>query len=141
VRQRADGGHQPERNRQIVMADFLRQVGGRQINGDAARRQRQPRGDQGGAHALLGFGDRFIGRGIYTLQTKLKLSSILSQYNWQEVQMAEKLEAEFGGQSKYEVAHRIAINILKAEGKDLKDRKLYLNTIAQAIVALSGAQQ
>jgi hypothetical protein len=75
------------------------------------------------------------------LQTKLKLSSILSQYNWQEVQMAEKLEAEFGGQSKYEVAHRIAINILKAEGKDLKDRKLYLNTIAQAIVALSGAQQ
>jgi hypothetical protein len=66
---------------------------------------------------------------------------MLENIAW-ELQMAEKLEAEFGGQSKYEVAHRIAINILRAEGKDdLKDRKLYLNAVAQAIKALSGIEQ
>jgi hypothetical protein len=55
--------------------------------------------------------------------------------------MAEKLEAEFGGQSKYEVAHRMAMNALKAEGKDLKDRKVYFNAVAEAIRALAGANQ
>ncbi len=32
----ADRRHQPERDRQIVMAAFLRQIGGREIDGDAA---------------------------------------------------------------------------------------------------------
>ena len=56
----ADRGHQAERDRQVVMAAFLGQVGGREIDRDAARRQRQPGGDHGGAHALLGFRDGFV---------------------------------------------------------------------------------
>ena len=39
----ADLRHQAERDRQIVVAAFLRQVGRRQIDGDAPRRQRQAR--------------------------------------------------------------------------------------------------
>ena len=41
VRDGADGGHQAERDRQIVVAAFLGQVGRREIDGDAARRQRE----------------------------------------------------------------------------------------------------
>ena len=44
------------------MAAFLRQVGGREIDGDAARRQREAGGDQRGAHALLGLGHRLVGQ-------------------------------------------------------------------------------
>ena len=62
LRDGADGRHQPERDRQIVMAAFLGQVGGREIDGDAARRQRQPGSDQRRAHAFLGFGDGFVGQ-------------------------------------------------------------------------------
>jgi hypothetical protein len=62
LRHRADGGHQPERDRQIVMAAFLLQVGGREIDRDPARRQRQARRDECGAHALFGFGHGFIGQ-------------------------------------------------------------------------------
>ena len=39
----ADRRHQAERDRQVVMAAFLRQVGGREIDGDSARGQRQAR--------------------------------------------------------------------------------------------------
>jgi molybdenum-dependent DNA-binding transcriptional regulator ModE len=42
------------------MAAFLGQVGGGEIDGDAAGRQRQAGGDQGGAHPLTRFGDRLI---------------------------------------------------------------------------------
>ncbi len=49
-RDRADRSHQAERDRQIVMAAFLRQVGRREVDDDPARRQRQPRGDQRRAH-------------------------------------------------------------------------------------------
>ena len=62
VRHRADRRHQAERDRQVVMAAFLRQVGGREIDGDAARRQREPGGDQRGAHPLLGLGHRLVGQ-------------------------------------------------------------------------------
>jgi hypothetical protein len=48
----ADRRHQAERDRQVVVAAFLRQVGGREIDGDAARRQRQSRGHQRRAHPL-----------------------------------------------------------------------------------------
>ncbi len=37
----ADGGHQPERDRQVVVAAFLGQVGGREVDGDAACGERQ----------------------------------------------------------------------------------------------------
>jgi len=60
VRYGADCGHQPECDRQIVVAAFLRQIGWREIDGDAARRQRQPRGDQRRAHALLGLRHRLV---------------------------------------------------------------------------------
>ena len=60
VRHRADRRHQAERDRQVVVAAFLRQVGGREIDGDAARRQREAGGDQRGAHALLRFGHRLV---------------------------------------------------------------------------------
>ena len=61
-RDRADRRHQAERDRQIVMAAFLRQVGGREIDGDAPRRQRQPGGDQRRAHPLAGLGHRLVGQ-------------------------------------------------------------------------------
>ena len=46
VRHRADRGHQAERDRQVVVAAFLGQVGRREVDGDAARRQRQARGGE-----------------------------------------------------------------------------------------------
>ena len=61
-RHRADRRHQAERDRQVVVAAFLRQVGGREIDGDAARRQRQPGGDQRGAHPLARFRHRLVGQ-------------------------------------------------------------------------------
>ena len=48
----ADRRHQAERDRQIVVAAFLRQIGGREVDGDSPRRQRQPRGHQRRAHPL-----------------------------------------------------------------------------------------
>ena len=61
-RQRADRGHQAERDRQVVMAALFGQVGRRQIDGDAARRQRQAGGDQRRAHPLLRLRDRLVGQ-------------------------------------------------------------------------------
>jgi hypothetical protein len=55
--------------------------------------------------------------------------------------MADKLEVEVTGKSKYEVAHNVAINILTIlEKKKLSDvtRKEYLHTVADAIDALHG---
>ena len=49
-------------NWQVVMAAFLRQVGRRHIDGDAARGQRQAGCDQGRAHPLARFGDRLVGQ-------------------------------------------------------------------------------
>ena len=61
-RQRTDRRHQAERDRQVVVAAFLRQVGGGEVDGDAARRQRQARGDQRGADPLAGFRHRLVGQ-------------------------------------------------------------------------------
>jgi hypothetical protein len=58
----ADRRHQAERDRQIVVAPFLRHVGGREVDGDAARRQRQTGGDQRRAHALARLGDGLVGQ-------------------------------------------------------------------------------
>jgi hypothetical protein len=52
--------------------------------------------------------------------------------------MADTIEVT--GRSKYEVAHQIALNILGQEKKPL-ERKEYLNTVVQAIEALSGVRQ
>ncbi len=61
-RDRADRRHQPERDRQVVMAAFLGQVGGRQIDDDPPRRQRQPRGDQRRADPLARLRHRLVGQ-------------------------------------------------------------------------------
>src|SRR5262249_34839566 len=61
-RDRADRRHQAERDRQIIVAAFLRHVGGREVDGDAPRRQRQARGGQRRAHALAGLGDGLVGQ-------------------------------------------------------------------------------
>ena len=60
MRDGADRGHQAERDRQIVMASFLRQVGGRQIDGDAAGGEREARGDQRGADPFTRFRNRLV---------------------------------------------------------------------------------
>ena len=60
ARDGADRGHQAERDRQIVVAAFLRQVGGREVDGDAPGRQRQPGRDQRRAHALARLGDGLV---------------------------------------------------------------------------------
>ncbi len=62
VRNGADGRHQPERDRQVVVAAFLGQIGRRQVDGDASRRQRQAGGDQRRAHPLAGFRNRLVGK-------------------------------------------------------------------------------
>ena len=58
----ADRRHQAERDREIVVAALLRQVGGREIDGNAARRQREPRGDERGAYALACFAHCLVGK-------------------------------------------------------------------------------
>ena len=55
--------------------------------------------------------------------------------------MADKIEVEVSGKSKFEVAHLIAFNIITLiEGKNLKDvsRDHYLKTVSQAVQALQG---
>ena len=53
---------QCERDRQVVVRAFLRQVGGRQVHRDHLRRQRQAdRGDRR-AHALAALADRLVGQ-------------------------------------------------------------------------------
>lgn len=47
-------------DRQVVVASLLRQVGGREIDGDALRRQGEPGRDERGADALLGFRHGFV---------------------------------------------------------------------------------
>ena len=61
-RDRSDGRHQAERDRQVVVAAFLRQVGGGEIDGDTARRQRQPGRDQRRPHSLARFGHGLVGQ-------------------------------------------------------------------------------
>jgi hypothetical protein len=48
--------------RQIVVAAFLRQVGGSEVDRDAAGGQRQAGGDQRRAHPLAGLGYRLVGQ-------------------------------------------------------------------------------
>ena len=57
-----DRGHQAERDRKIVVAAFLWQVGGRQVDGDAAGRQREAGRHQRRSHAFLGLGDGLVGQ-------------------------------------------------------------------------------
>jgi hypothetical protein len=61
-RDRADRRHQAERDRQIIMAAFLGQIGRREVDDDAPRRQREPRGDQRRAHPLARFRHRLVGQ-------------------------------------------------------------------------------
>lgn len=51
-REDADRRHQRERDRQVVVTALLVQIGGREIDGDAPRRQRETDGRQGRSDAL-----------------------------------------------------------------------------------------
>ena len=51
-----------EHDRQIEMAAFLRQVGGREIDRDVLVGQAEPDGVQCVAHALAAFGHRLVGQ-------------------------------------------------------------------------------
>ncbi len=62
LRNGADRRHQAERDGQVVVAAFLWQVGGGEIDGDAPRRQRQAGGDQRRAHALFRLRHRLVGQ-------------------------------------------------------------------------------
>ena len=57
----ADRDHQSERDGQVVMAAFLREVGRGEIDGDALRRQRQADGVQRAAHPLAALGHGLVG--------------------------------------------------------------------------------
>ncbi len=61
-RQRLDGGQQTKRDGQVKVAALLGEVGGRQVDGDALRRQRQAHGVERGAHPLAAFGHRLVGQ-------------------------------------------------------------------------------
>ncbi|KPF64605.1 hypothetical protein IP69_18185 [Bosea sp. AAP35] len=61
-RNRADRRHYGERDRQVVMAALLGQIGWGEVDGDALGRQRQARGDQRGADALLALAHRLVGQ-------------------------------------------------------------------------------
>ena len=57
--------------------------------------------------------------------------------------MADKIDVEVTGKSKYEVAHTIAHNIITiVEKKKLSEtsRKEYLNAVSEAIDALRGVR-
>jgi len=57
-----DRCHQAERDRQVVVAAFLRQVGGREIDRNAPRRQGEARGDQRRAHPLARLRHGLVGQ-------------------------------------------------------------------------------
>jgi hypothetical protein len=59
-RQRADSGHHRERNREIVVGAFFRQIGGREIDDEAPGGDREANGSECRAHAFARFGDGFI---------------------------------------------------------------------------------
>jgi hypothetical protein len=54
------GRHHPNCDGKIVVAAFLGQVGRRQIDGDALRREREPNGVQRPAHPFAAFGHRLV---------------------------------------------------------------------------------
>ena len=60
--QHAQRRQQAERDRQVVMAAFLGQIGRRQVDDDAARRQRQPDGVQRRLHPFAAFLHRLVGQ-------------------------------------------------------------------------------
>ena len=62
MRNGADRGHKPKRDRQIVVAALFGQIGGREIDGDAARRQSEAGRDHGRAHPLARFRYRLVGQ-------------------------------------------------------------------------------
>jgi len=61
-RQHPHRHQQTERDRQIEMAAFLQQVGGREVDRDAFGREAQTQGAQRRAHPFARFGHRLVGQ-------------------------------------------------------------------------------
>ena len=57
----ADRSHQPERNRQVVVAAFLGKVGGGKVDRDPPRRKCQSRGDEPRTDPFARLGDGLVG--------------------------------------------------------------------------------
>ena len=55
-------GQQRQRDREVVMAALLGQVGGREVDGDPLGRQRQPHRGERGLDPLTAFADRLVGQ-------------------------------------------------------------------------------
>ncbi len=62
LRQDAQGCEHGQRDRQVIVAAFLRQVGGREVDGKSLARQRQAHGEECRPHALAAFHDRLVGK-------------------------------------------------------------------------------
>ena len=62
ARHHAHRRQQAERDRQVVVAALLGEVGRREVDGDALRRQRKAQRAEGRAHALAAFADRLVGQ-------------------------------------------------------------------------------
>ena len=60
MRNGADRRHQAKRDRQVIMAAFLGKVGRREVDGDAARRERKTGGDQCRAHPFARLRNRLV---------------------------------------------------------------------------------
>ncbi len=58
----ADRGHQAKRDRQVVMAALLGQIGGREVDRDPSRRQGEPGSDHRRAHSLARLRNRLVGK-------------------------------------------------------------------------------
>jgi len=59
---RSNRRQQAQRDRQIEVGAFLRQIGRRQVHGDPLRRERQADRCQRGMHALAALGDSLVGQ-------------------------------------------------------------------------------
>ena len=58
----ADGGHDPQRDGQVVMTALLGHVGGGEVDGDAPGGQGEARGGEGRAHPLARFRHRLVAK-------------------------------------------------------------------------------
>ncbi len=62
ARDHAHGGQQAHRDGQVVVTALLGEVGWREVDRDALRRQGKPQRAEGGAHALAAFAHRLVGQ-------------------------------------------------------------------------------
>ena len=90
----AQRGEQADGDRQVVMAAFLGEIGGREVDRDALRRQREPERTERRPHPLPAFAHRLVGQ-------------------------ADQGEAEITGRHQHLDVDRQDVDALKRDGPDL----------------------